>query len=866
MARGTMKTDFKGLVRLLAKNLYPEPDVFIRELIQNAHDSIVLRRAKDSHHSGRIELDTNPDTGRFVVTDNGIGMGKHEIVEYLATIGKSGTGQASQTLRAADFAVDTIGQFGVGLLSAFVVAERIEVLTRRTGSEQVWRWVSTGEVDYDIDLIDDPQFPVGTRVTIQVASIHRTLIEEPAVQQVVKRYADFLPFPIHLNGTGPVNAMNAPWHLNAWSGDADYRKGLERFVQDRFQDTAALVIPVNFQVPQTRGVLYITGHQIPIQGTSGQLDIFQERMCVRLKDTELLPDWARLIRGVIDSPDLQPTAGRDNLIKNPAYIDLRKALGNLIRQALTDLATADPRRFQRLCDYHHVHIKGMAVNDETFFDHVIELLPFETNAGSMTLRDYVGRQRAEPGRRLPVYFFSYNPDANQFNALCDAKKLVVINTGRIHDEPLVRRYVERRSTGLELKNLDQLDDPEFYQPLSDAERAPYFPLEGALQEALRWAGLPNIRPVTRRFAPANLSAAILETQRMESLERLQQMTRAPMLGDAFDQLGADVERALRERPVDLLLNADNLLIQMLSQRPDIATQKYQPLLLGVYNASVLFSAHRLTVDNAKIFHKQLHALMTWLLELDSDLVDARARAAELQAQIFADQLDDAKGPGTPWRRIFVMMPYDPIYNPLEAALRQVLESPPWFFQVVLARDEKVDTRATGNIAKHIRGADGYVAEVTEHNENVMMELGWVLFDRTLASRPCSILFRPSAGKEFPFDLGDRLRTDYKELSQLDLVMHLAHEFERDKDLKRLRQSKREHFLSETLLGQADLGLSAELKKKICKKYSSIESLLGRKKEDLIRQFPDLKPHLAQALLDFLSDQLTPHAVADAKTG
>src|SRR5262245_22353540 len=121
MASGKMRTSFQGLVKLLAKSLYSEPDVFIRELVQNSHDAIKLRRAAGEHIEGRIDITTDIRNSVITFRDNGVGMSKDEIENYLTVIGVSGTGTQRADFAARDIAIDTIGQFGVGLLSAFVV-------------------------------------------------------------------------------------------------------------------------------------------------------------------------------------------------------------------------------------------------------------------------------------------------------------------------------------------------------------------------------------------------------------------------------------------------------------------------------------------------------------------------------------------------------------------------------------------------------------------------------------------------------------------------------------------------------------------------------------------------------------------------
>ncbi len=392
-----MRTSFKGLVRLLAKSLYPEPDVFIRELIQNAHDSIMLRKIDDPHLSGKIEIFTDPVNRSITFEDNGMGMDKTDIEEFLSTIGSTGTGTRKEELTQRDIMVDTIGQFGIGLLSAFVVAEKIEVFTRKAHEEHGWLWINRGEETYELhesNESDGAPHP-GTRVVVKIGPDHVRHIEEKKVQETVKRYADFLPFEIMLNGNGPVNVIHAPWHQSAWTDERDYEQALSRFLSDRYPDHALHVIPINMTSPRAKGALYVSDQHIPLVNTTGVADIFQERMCIRLNDAELLPDWAKFVRGIVDSPDLNPTAARDNVMKDNVYFRLRKALGELIVQSMIALAETHPRKFNRLCDWHHYHLKGMAFSNEEFFNAIIDYLPFETNQGNMSLKQYVTRQSFE---------------------------------------------------------------------------------------------------------------------------------------------------------------------------------------------------------------------------------------------------------------------------------------------------------------------------------------------------------------------------------------------------------------------------------------------------------------------------------------
>ncbi len=207
-----LRTSFQGLVRLLAQSLYPEPDVFVRERLQNAHDSIQLRRVHELEPAGEIRIDVDESSRTLNFSDNGTGMDRRDIEEFLSVIGSTGTGSRARELAARDVAVATIGQFGIGLLSAFVVAERIEVQTRKPMAMQAWRWVNHGGEDYELDALPANTQPPGTQVMVTMAPDRTAFLDGRLLRQIVRSYADFLPFPILLNSFGPINAVNAPWH------------------------------------------------------------------------------------------------------------------------------------------------------------------------------------------------------------------------------------------------------------------------------------------------------------------------------------------------------------------------------------------------------------------------------------------------------------------------------------------------------------------------------------------------------------------------------------------------------------------------------------------------------------------------------
>ncbi len=609
-----MRASFQGLIRLLAQSLYPEPDVFIRELLQNAHDSIQLRRVHEPESVGEIRIDADERAHTLSFSDNGGGMDRRDIEEFLSVIGGTGTGSRARELASHDVAVATIGQFGIGLLSAFVVAERIEVYTRKPHAIQTWRWVNHGGEDYELEELAADAQPPGTRVMITLAANQTAFLDGRLIRQVVRRYADFLPFPILLNGFGPINAVNAPWHEPDWHDPRKRERSLSTFLSQRYADPPLLAIPIDLPQPRTLGGLFVPARYAPGGPAGGTVDLFQARMCIRANDTDLLPEWARFVRGVLDCPDLQPTAARDNVVRDAAYHALREALGKSIMAALLDLAVRDRPRFLHLCDWHHDAIKGMAARHAEFGAAVLDHLPFETNQGQLTLPDYLSRQPATTEGKRSLYFFTHEADTNQFYRLCQARGLLAVNAGRPFDETLLRRYANQYPETVQLKPLDRVDDPAFYERLDATEQATYTRLERALERTLVERDV-QVRARASRFQPENLSVVLLAGQRVTAFDEMERVLEKPFLLEGLAELAGDVRDRLRSQPLTLLLNVDHPLVQRLGKLPDPDDPRYRPLLVGLYHGALLNAQHRLTPAAARRFHADLQALLLDHLEL-----------------------------------------------------------------------------------------------------------------------------------------------------------------------------------------------------------------------------------------------------------
>jgi molecular chaperone HtpG len=529
-------------------------------------------------------------------------------------------------MQAAGVSPDTIGQFGVGLLSAFVVAKRIDVFTRKLDAATGFHWVSHGDDDYQIvPTVEAPDCGTETIITLRPEYAH--LLDEEELLQRVRLYADFLSVPICVNGNGPVNTQDAPWHKAHWANSDDCRQECLKFLGTRYQDQPLLVVPVSFERPHTRGVLYITDQPIPGVGSSGLVDLYVRRMCVRLMDNELLPEWATFVRGVIDA-DLQPTAARDNVQRDAAYHRLRRNLGRLLVRTLLDLQKDDPEYFQRLCNWHAVGIKGMALRDEAFFCAVSSFLPFHTNDGVMSLEEYLKRQKPQPSGRRPLYYFTYNCDEARFFQICSANGMLAINAGRLFDEPLIEKYANQQAGSVELQRLDHLNSRQIYAEVDIATTAQLRPLLTALVKVLTELGLPNIRPVLRAFAPDTLATVMLTAPGTDALDRVQCLLQSPYLSGGIQDFAQEVFVKLKGHPTELIVNVNNPLVQALARQVELGSPPVHAALSGLYYLAQLNS-------HARVKPECVRQIGAYLQNCIKDQLQSNRGVAELRHELAA---------------------------------------------------------------------------------------------------------------------------------------------------------------------------------------------------------------------------------------
>lgn len=392
------QVDVAGVIQIMGKSLYSRGDAPIRELIQNAHDAIIRRRQRDLDYKGRIDIRLDEGAGTLSVTDDGIGLSAEEAERYLGTLGIGVTGllkghhPSSSEIDHGEAGEGLIGQFGIGLFSAFLLADKIVVVSRRADLDAGVRWAA-GEGS-DIELSEAERSEPGTTVTLQLKPLYRNWASQTAlVEEAVREYADFLPVPVFVNdGPTRVNVINV-----AWFDPTPDREAIELELQGYFHETPLDVIPIRGEDEiGAIGALYVTPQRVPGFAGDPVVTTTIRRMVISRQTRDLLPAWAHFLRGVLEVPRCEPTASREDLVRNFAFESVRRHLEDRLYEHFERLAQRDSAAMQSILAWHRYTWAGAAIHDRRLRALLRSCYRFQTSQGPLSFEELIPKCAADP--------------------------------------------------------------------------------------------------------------------------------------------------------------------------------------------------------------------------------------------------------------------------------------------------------------------------------------------------------------------------------------------------------------------------------------------------------------------------------------
>ncbi len=580
MAKREFQTEVNQLLHLIVHSLYSHPEIFLRELISNASDALDKLRHltlvddayKGVSFSPRIDLELHEEEKTLTIADTGIGMNEEELISNLGTIARSGTKNFLAQL-SGDARKDTnlIGQFGVGFYSAFMVADRVEVVSRKASEARAWRWASDGQTGFEIEPADR-ELP-GTTVKLHFNEEGQQYANGWRLQEIVRKYSNHIAFPIFLTYdksewdekesksirkrvTEQVNAASALWRRPKGElADDDYKE-LYKSIAGGWDD------PLFWFHTRAEGNLeYTTLFFVPSKAPldlyhadyKGGVKLYVKRVFILDDSKDLLPQYLRFIRGVIDSEDLPLNVSREILQQNKVLTSIRTASVKKILSELKNIAEKQPEQYRKFIEEYNRPLKEGLYSDFANRETLLDLVRFKSTKieGLTSLADV--KSRMKEGQKS-IYFITGGNESllrtsplleiyrkKDFEVLIlddEIDEIVFAGVDKYGDTEL--KSVNKASTSEDLKDASEPDKAEQLKPLIEK-------LKAALGDRVK-----DVRASVRLAD----SPSCIVTDEEEPTMRMQQLMRA---------MGQKDIPALKPT---LEINPDHDIVKKLLARPD----------------------------------------------------------------------------------------------------------------------------------------------------------------------------------------------------------------------------------------------------------------------------------------------------------
>jgi len=464
------KAEIQQLLHILSHSLYTHREIFIRELISNAADALDKARFKtikgepmvDSDLEFAIWIDLDESKKTFTIRDSGIGMSQEEMVQNIGTIAHSGTSEfLKQMAVQQDAGLNLIGRFGVGFYSVFMVAERVELTSRSADADQPAHvWSSDGQGAYDIQPAGAT--PRGTIIKVFLREDAKEFCEKQRVESLIQKYSNFVPFPIRVNGE-QINKISAIWREpKAQVSEEQYNEFFKFIAVESENPLTWLHFSADAPI-QFHALLFVPSSSRESLGFGHDeegMQLFIRRVLVDHHAKEILPDYLRFVRGVLDSDDLPLNISRETLQENPHLLKIKNTLVGKFLAHLQDLACSDEAKYLEIWRQHGRVLKeGYA--DFTQREKLAELLRFNSSKCAdekelISLQTYTERM---PEKQREIYYLSgptrETVSRNPILEIFKAKEIEVLYCYEPIDEFVLPGMMEYK--GKKFKSADQVD-------------------------------------------------------------------------------------------------------------------------------------------------------------------------------------------------------------------------------------------------------------------------------------------------------------------------------------------------------------------------------------------------------------------------
>lgn len=471
------KAEMKQLLHLIVHSLYTHPEIFLRELISNASDALnkirfrmlTDRNVLDADADLKIAITLDAKEHTFAIEDSGVGMTKEDLIEKIGTVASSGTLEFLQQVKNENRTLDgnLIGKFGVGFYSVFMVAEEVTVETRHAEpNSKGYRWRSGGEGKFTIEEID--KATRGTKISFKLKESAKEFSEDYTVKHIINKYSNFVDFPIFVNNE-KVNTVTALWHKPKDQVKEEDLVEFYKFISNDYNPPLGhLQLAIEGAV-SFNALLFIPENAPPMwfrDPHEKSLHLYSNKVFIQDDCKELLPEYLRFVKGVVDTADLPLNVSREVTQNSPAMAKIRDILTKKILSFLGDWSKQEKNKYEKFYKTFGPFFKTGVNTDFANREKVIDLLRFESTKmakGEMlSLKDYVTRMKLE---QKAIYYLSgehrdlleKNPNLEYFKKN-DFDVLLLTDPVDVFVVPSINEYDKKPLQSIDKADLDLAAD------------------------------------------------------------------------------------------------------------------------------------------------------------------------------------------------------------------------------------------------------------------------------------------------------------------------------------------------------------------------------------------------------------------------
>lgn len=459
--KGNISVNMENIFPIIKKWLYSDKEIFLRELVSNAVDAInklkhlrLIGEAKESDEEYKIKIRIDKISNTLTISDNGIGLTADEAKKYINQVAFSGAEEFIKKYKSGKESDQIIGHFGLGFYSSFMISKKVEIqsLSYQEGAEPI-KWECEGTPEFKITKGNREK--IGTDIILYLQDDEKEFLEEERIKNLIKKYCDFLPYQIEVNGV-VANRQKALWNEQPSSLKKEDYLDFYRYLYP-FAPEPLFWIHVNVDYPfHLKGILYFPKLTHELDFTKGHVKLFCNNVYVSENTQELLPKFLAVLQGGIDSPDIPLNVSRSMLQNEPSVRKISSHISKKVADRLKEIFNKDRKEYEKIWDGINPFIKVGVMEDGKFYDYMKDYFVFKsaTDDNYFTIKEYKERNESKTGNK--IYYTSDKDIHSSYIQLFKSQDIDVVLMDSFVDSHFIN-FLELREHGTKFSRIDSDD-------------------------------------------------------------------------------------------------------------------------------------------------------------------------------------------------------------------------------------------------------------------------------------------------------------------------------------------------------------------------------------------------------------------------